>query len=127
MTPAGQPPALKPCPACGMGAHLYTEHGVRVVCDAMACVQGPNGYGRRFDPTAEAVAAWNALPRLADGLRPEAATASVTGFALLDEAARHALEDTAETVLWLRRAVTVMAERHGVKLPPAPRLGRRTT
>lgn len=47
--------------------------------------------------------------------------------ALLDEAARQALLDTAEGVLWLRRAVLALAERHGVKLPPAPRPPRRPT
>lgn len=123
-TPAGarvEPPgatSLKPCPFCGGGAvENRDEFGAWVECDKrvgyeLACWRGPKRSTR-----AGAASGWNAAPRLADGLRPEPAS---SGFALLDEAARHALEDTAEGVLWLRRAVTTLAERHGVKLPPAP-------
>lgn len=111
--------ALKPCPFCGSEGKWVeascSTHFVACADEAKCWSEGP----ARNTP-AEAIDAWNALPRLADGLRPEAAKSAESGFALLDEAARHALEDTAETVLWLRRAVTALAERHGVKLPPAP-------
>lgn len=113
-------PPLKPCPACGAGAFLNgDEHGWWIECasregDEVRCWRGPSR-----DEEREARDAWNALPRLVDGLRAE--PAAPTGYALLDEAARHALEDTAEGVLWLRRSLTVLAERHGVRLPPTPK------
>lgn len=118
-------PVLLPCPACGAGAVFNADDdgGVWVECASRGrfrrCWRGPSR-----DEEREARDAWNALTRLADGLRPEPAS---TGYALLDEAARQALLDTAEGVLWLRRSLTVLAERHGVKLPPAPRPPRRPT
>ena len=117
-------PALLPCPFCGGAAELASAVGRRRSdgevgrAHFVACARCDASGPAALEP-APAALAWNKLPRLADGLRPESAS---TGFALLDEAARHALEDTAEGVLWLRRAVTTLAERHGVKLPPAPRI-----
>lgn len=117
-------PTLKPCPFCGGEAGLLTSiyddndgDGIVSAIDCLAChARGPGHHGRSSEGLA--ADAWNKLPRLVDGLRAEPAP---PGFALLDEAARHALEDTAEGVLWLRRAVTTLAERHGVKLPPTPK------
>ena len=105
-------PELKSCPFCGGEAGLLTSVDYGAECgegivSAIHCIachsRSPSHPGRtgRF-PAANA---WNALPRLADGLRPEA-PASV---------------DTAASVAWIVRALPILAERLGVRLPPFPR------
>lgn len=104
--PASPLPALKPCPFCGGGAVFdRDEFGAWVECDKrvgyeLACWRGPKRSTREA-----AASGWNSAPRLVDGLRPEAP----------------AQPDAAETLAWLCRALTTLALRHGVTLPPFPR------
>lgn len=106
--PATPLPALKPCPFCGGDATL--EAGLDYVgneeeFDAWwAMCRACNVYASH-DTETECAEAWNRRPRLADGLRPETP----------------APPDTAETLAWLCRALTTLALRHGVTLPPFPR------
>ena len=106
--PASPLPKLKPCPACGASGRFCTrDYGEWTVeCDSAPVAEGWTCWRGPFrDSYSKAADAWNALPRLGDGLRPEA-PASV---------------DTAASVAWIVRALPILAERLGVRLPPFPR------